>query len=59
MKLDLLQRLMPLIKNDQADLFMKMFDTVLDAPAEGSIFKMNVNPIRVGLSLYKTVDDIQ
>ena len=58
MKLTVLQRLMPLMNSDDADKFMKTFDDILDNPAEGSIFRMNVNPLRIGLMLYKTLDDI-
>ena len=35
-----------------------MEDT-LGMPADFSIFKYNINPLRLGLLLYKTIDDIQ
>ena len=58
-KLILLQKLIPLMKKSQADAIMKVFETVLEeTPPEESLFKMNINPVRVGLSFYKTVDDI-
>ena len=47
------------MKNHEADNFMKTFDDVLDYPADRSIFRNNINPLRIGLMLYKTIDDIQ
>jgi hypothetical protein len=38
---------------------MKTFEEVLAEPAENSIFRQNINPLRVGLTLYKLIDDIQ
>ena len=38
---------------------MKIFEEVLSEPAENSIFRQNINPLRVGLTLYKLIDDIQ
>lgn len=57
-KLTLLQKLMPLMKTQEANNLMKTFDEVLDYPADQSIFRMNINPLRVGLLLYKTISDI-
>lgn len=38
---------------------MKIFEEVLSEPAENSVFRQNINPLRVGLTLYKLIDDIQ
>ena len=38
---------------------MLAFDDILENPPDNSIFKMNINPIRVGFQLFKTIDDIQ
>jgi hypothetical protein len=43
----------------QAESLMEMFDQVLRKPANDSIFKQNINPLRVGLTLYKLIDDVQ
>ena len=38
---------------------MEIFDIVLKKPANESIYKQNINPLRVGLTMYKLIDDIQ
>ena len=38
---------------------MKIFEEILSEPAENSIFRQNINPLRVGLTLFKLIDDIQ
>jgi hypothetical protein len=58
-KIALLQRLRPFMKKAQAEKIMKIFEEVLSEPAENSIFRQNINPLRVGLTLYKLIDDIQ
>jgi hypothetical protein len=58
-KIALLQRLKPFMKKQQAEKIMKTFEEVLSEPAENSIFRQNINPLRVGLTLYKLIDDIQ
>jgi hypothetical protein len=58
-KIALLQRLKPFMKKQQAEKMMKIFEEVLSEPAENSIFRQNINPLRVGLTLYKLIDDIQ
>jgi len=47
------------MKKHQAEKQMKVFEEVLSEPAENSIFRQNINPLRVGLTLYKLIDDIQ
>jgi hypothetical protein len=58
-KIALVQRLKPFMKKYQAVAFMEIFDVVLKKPASESIFKQNINPLRVGLTMYKLIDDIQ
>jgi hypothetical protein len=50
---------MPFMKKVQSEKIMKIFEEVLSEPAENSIFRQNINPLRVGLTLYKLIDDIQ
>ena len=38
---------------------MKKLQTILDSPVDDNIFKNNVNPLRVGLSLFKTIEDVK
>ena len=47
------------MKRYQAEAFMEIFDQVLKKPANESIFKQNINPLRVGLTMFKLIDDIQ
>ena len=47
------------MKKYQAENLMEILDIVLKKPANDSIFKQNINPLRVGLNLYKLIDDIQ
>jgi len=37
---------------------MKVLERVLQNSADQSIFKMNTNPLRVGLVIYKYIDDM-
>ena len=57
-KLTILQRLLPIMTSSEANDFIKLFEEILDKPAEKSIFRLNLNSLRVGLMLYKTFDDI-
>ena len=57
-KLALFQRIMPLMNNEQASLLMKEFEKIIEVQADESIFRLNINPIRTGLALFKTFDDI-
>jgi hypothetical protein len=47
------------MKKYQAEALMEIFAEVLRNPANESIFKQNINPLRVGLTLYKLIDDVQ
>ena len=58
-KIALVQKLKPFMKKYQAEAFMEIFDVVLKKPANESIFKQNINPLRVGLTMFKLIDDIQ
>lgn len=57
-KLTILSRLMLAMSNDQAESFMKIIENVLEEPPENSIFRNNINPLRIALQLYKIVTDI-
>jgi len=37
---------------------MKIIENVLTNPPESNIFKSNINPLRVGLILYRMIDII-
>ena len=37
---------------------MKIMDETLSLPADYNIFKYNINPLRMGLLLYKIINDI-
>jgi hypothetical protein len=58
-KIALVQKLKPFMKKYQAEELMEIFDVVLKKPANESIFKQNINPLRVGLTMFKLIDDIQ
>ena len=47
------------LKKNNVEVFFKQILSILDEPAENSIFKRNINPLRTGLILYKLVDDFQ
>jgi len=50
---------LPLMNRILAGRFMKIIEIVLDEPAANSIFKNNINPLRVGLLLYHLLHLIQ
>jgi hypothetical protein len=50
---------LPLMNKNIAARFMKIIEGVLNNPADNSIFKHNINPLRVGLMLYRVIDDVQ
>ena len=37
---------------------MKVIEEMLNEPAQNSAFVKNLNPIRVGLNLYRVVDSV-
>lgn len=58
-KLQIMLRVMPLMNKNLASRFMKIIEVILKEPAEKSIFSNNINPIRVGLTLYRVIDEVQ
>lgn len=38
---------------------MKIIERILNEPASNSIFKKNINPMRVGLLLYRVLEEVQ
>lgn len=59
LKLAIVSMLIPYMSNRQASNFMKAVESILDQPPQLDIMKMNLNPIRVGLLLYKVIDQVQ
>jgi len=51
--------IMPFMNKSLATRFMKIVEEVLNFSPEDSIFKNNINPLRVGLMLYRVVDEVQ
>jgi len=58
-KLALMLNIIPLMTKTTAAKFMKTVEGVLNEPASNSIFKNNLNPMRVGLMLYRVLDEVQ
>jgi hypothetical protein len=58
-KLALTLNLLPFMDKTLATRFMKIIERVVNLPAHKSIFKSNMNPLRVGLMLYRVVDLMQ
>jgi hypothetical protein len=57
-KIYLLTLLMPSMSRKQAFAILKVLEGVIDESYENSVFYRNNNPIRVGLMLYKLLDDL-
>ena len=57
-KIYLLTLLMPSMSRKQAFTILKVLESVIDETYENSVFYRNNNPIRVGLMLYKLLDDL-
>ena len=57
-KLYLLSLLMPLMTNKMAQTWLKIIEEVLGESPDNSIFKNNINPVRIGLQLYKVIKQI-
>jgi hypothetical protein len=57
-KLALMMNVMPLMNKNLAARFMKIIEQILNEPAKRSIFKNNINPLRVGLMLYRVLDEV-
>jgi hypothetical protein len=50
---------MPLMNRQIAGRFMKTMEGVVSEPAANHILKKNLNPLRVGLILYRVLDEVQ
>ena len=57
-KIALMMNLFPLMNKYQATNFMKIIEQILNEPAKNSIFRNNINPLRVGLMLFKILDEV-
>ena len=51
--------MVPFIKKKQAQSFMAIFEKTLLAPPSNSIFRKNINPLRLGLVFYSVLDDFE
>ena len=58
-KLAIMLNVMPLMNKVTASKFMKIIEEVINVPSSKSIFKNNINPMRVGLILYRVVEEVQ
>jgi hypothetical protein len=58
-KIALLIAMAPLMNKNLAISFMKIIEIVLSHPANNSIFRNNINPLRVGLMLYRVIEEVQ
>ena len=58
-RLALFEKLTPVIKKSQANRFVQILQDTIGNDANDSIFKNNINPLRLGLMLIKTINDIQ
>jgi len=56
MKLAVVEKLMPAIQKKQAFDLLKDFEEVIGNDASASIFRANINPLRLGLMFYKLID---
>lgn len=57
-KLAIIINLTPQLKKENVEVLFKLILEILDEPAENSILKKNINPLRTGLILYKFVHDL-
>ena len=57
-KLALMLNCMPLMNKQSSVRFMKTIEETLNLSANKSIFKKNINPLRVGLLLYRVLDEV-
>ena len=58
-KIHLVDLLLPAFTQAQCEKFLKQLTIVIKDSGEGSIFLHNMSPFRLGLMLYKLVNDIQ
>ena len=57
-KLALMLKFIPLMNKSSSVRFMKTIEGILNNSAYNSIFKSNINPLRVGLLLYRVLDEV-
>ena len=57
-KIAILEGLSNRLNKYQVETFMNIIEGVLSMPADYNIFKSNLNPLRLGLFLYKMISDI-
>lgn len=57
-KIYLLTLLIPNMSRRQGFKILKILESVIEEPYEKSIFYNNINPVRVGLMMYKLLDDL-
>ena len=53
-----LLRALPLMNRKTAIRFMKIIEGVLGEPASNNVLKMNINPLRTGLMLFRVIDEV-
>lgn len=58
-KIELVLSALHLIKRQEAFDLMKIIIEMLDEPASNSFLRNNINPLRVGLLLYRLIDEIK
>ena len=58
-KIIIMLNLIPVMNKHVASRFMKIIEGVLNEPACNSILKHNIHPLRVGLLLYRLIDEVQ
>ena len=58
-KITIIEKLIPAMTNAQAESFMKIIEHSLEETSENSVFRNNLNPLRLGVQLYKIVEDVQ
>ena len=57
-KIIIMLNCLPLLDKHIAARFMKIIESVINEPASNSIFKHNIHPLRVGLLLYRLIDEV-
>ena len=58
-KMAIMHNIFPMMNKNKAAKFMKIIDEVIQNKSENNILKMNINPMRVGLMLYRLVNQVQ
>ena len=53
------EELMPLMTVGNVDKFHKIIENVMENSPKNSIFRNNINPLRVGLVLYRLISVLQ